>query len=748
MKIVNYLFVLLVVLIAHFSLLGQTTIWSENFEGDVSGWTLNSGGSGSNQWIINNSWSGSSSTPTPSQASTTITPVDSYYLHIHPTDFLGTILGNHAVYTNNDGFLCSTCTSDRDAISTTISTSGYTGVKLSYWWLGVGQPGIAEGKTYYSLDNGSTWTLLRIHHSQGTWQLVDTTLAVFDNQSQIKLKFNWINGATGNDPAFSIDAIRFYVDDDVPPPPPPPPGNTTINNVSINKNDVCHTYQLATQITYTATGTFTSGNQYIVEISDATGSFASPVQIGTETDGTSGTKTTDVNIPNTLAVGTGYKIRVRSTAPAALSTEVAFTVHPKPTVSLNFPSSICETGSTVDLTTYTTVNPSGGTLTYSGTGVSGTQFNPQSAGSGSYDITCVYADTNGCPNTATGTIVVDTGCCSATNPTILLGDTTLVCASTFTVPADSVDNVTGTIHWSVVGNTATFDDSLSATPTITPSDPTIIYYQLVLHDDCLTDTVVIQIVSPPVVSVVNDDICAFPKVIVATSLDSLYWSPGADAPGMDFVDSLSYVNGQMKDYYTKVYYSSGTYYAIYTTDTIGSVCKYTDSIEVVFPDLPYLKVNDDSICAGAIHLISVESNDPNAVYSWNTGFTGNPLQVTEPGVYTVTMTGMCNITLSASANISLKICETEEVPNVLSLSSQNGNQTWSVPNKGASQLECLIMNRWGDVVFEINDVNGIWRGQDKNDRILSEGVYFYLIRASYLGGIPDEVKHGAITLIH
>lgn len=54
-----------------------------------------------------------------------------------------------------------------------------------------------------------------------------------------------------------------------------------------------------------------------------------------------------------------------------------------------------------------TASPAGGT--WSGTGVTGTQFNPATAGEGTYIITYTYADSNACSASATGEIVVD-GC--------------------------------------------------------------------------------------------------------------------------------------------------------------------------------------------------------------------------------------------------------------------------------------------------------------------------------------------------
>jgi hypothetical protein len=67
-------------------------------------------------------------------------------------------------------------------------------------------------------------------------------------------------------------------------------------------------------IPFTASGTYTSGNVFTAQLSDALGSFSSPTTLGTLTSTSSGTIT--ATIPNTIALGTGYKIRIISSSPA------------------------------------------------------------------------------------------------------------------------------------------------------------------------------------------------------------------------------------------------------------------------------------------------------------------------------------------------------------------------------------------------------------------------------------------------
>ncbi len=82
-------------------------------------------------------------------------------------------------------------------------------------------------------------------------------------------------------------------------------------------------------VSYTVEGTYKSDNQFIVEISDETGSFAKPTQIGSVSSVSSGTIT--CTTPANMMSTTGYLVRVRSTNPASTSeTSKALTVYPRP----------------------------------------------------------------------------------------------------------------------------------------------------------------------------------------------------------------------------------------------------------------------------------------------------------------------------------------------------------------------------------------------------------------------------------
>ncbi len=145
-------------------------------------------------------------------------------------------------------------------------------------------------------------------------------------------------------------------------------GTITVNNPATLS--YCMGSELTT--TYTITGTFITGNLFILQISNASGSFASPVNLDTVVGISSGTF--NCYLPLTLPAGAAYRLRVISTNPvltSATSTQdISIIATP------GFPS--LPTGST-----QLCLNPSNTTYTSTATNVTAAQWSlyPGSAGS-------------------------------------------------------------------------------------------------------------------------------------------------------------------------------------------------------------------------------------------------------------------------------------------------------------------------------------------------------------------------------
>ncbi|HMP92953.1 MAG TPA: hypothetical protein PKD90_08795, partial [Phnomibacter sp.] len=142
-------------------------------------------------------------------------------------------------------------------------------------------------------------------------------------------------------------------------------------------------------ISVDATGTYNPGNQMQVQLSDATGSFASPMLIGTATT------QTDVAIrctlPRRLPDGNNYRIRVVSTNPAVtgIAADTTFTLRDRPDLGPDVTALIVCQQETVNL------NP---LFTTTGLTTQWSTANTTNAPAGNYQL--IVTNAAGCKDTA------------------------------------------------------------------------------------------------------------------------------------------------------------------------------------------------------------------------------------------------------------------------------------------------------------------------------------------------------------
>lgn len=161
-------------------------------------------------------------------------------------------------------------------------------------------------------------------------------------------------------------------------------------------------------VNYGATANFAFTNTFTVQLSNASGSFSSPVNIGFRTAATGGI--IPCKIPAGTTPGTGYRIRIVSSNPSRISGDdgknilIGNIVPANVTASNNGP--LCA-GSSLSLSSSSTTNG----VSYNWTGpnsFTSAQQNPvitsiSTAAGGTYTVTAKY---NGCKATATTSVTV------------------------------------------------------------------------------------------------------------------------------------------------------------------------------------------------------------------------------------------------------------------------------------------------------------------------------------------------------
>ena len=177
----------------------------------------------------------------------------------------------------------------------------------------------------------------------------------------------------------------------------------------------------AVTVPFILKGIFGATHTITAQLSNASGSFASPVSIGSTVTGTSGS--ISATIPTNTTPGSGYRIRVVCTSPALVASNngTNISINGLPTASVTGNNVLCRGGVTTLV-----VSATGGNGTYSNTG---TYTNISAGGPYSYTVT----DGVGCTSTTSISITQPATNVTASNtvPTQIscMGGTTWVLVS-------------------------------------------------------------------------------------------------------------------------------------------------------------------------------------------------------------------------------------------------------------------------------------------------------------------------------
>jgi hypothetical protein len=262
--------------------------------------------------------------------------------------------------------------------------------------------------------------------------------------------------------------------------------------------------------------TYTSTNVFTAQLSDASGSFASPVNIGTLTGTASGS--ISATIPSTTATGAGYRIRVVSSSPAGNGADngsnLTITMPVAAAISIAATSTALCAGS-LDVFTATGVN--GGTSPVY-------QWQVNGVNSGTNSNTLSYTPMNGdavaCIFTSNATCITTTTAISsaihiAVNPIVtpavsIATTTTSVCSGTvinFTATPASGGTTPG-YQWMANGSTV---GTNSSTLSYAPSNGDTITCTLTSNVPCATTTTagsnaIIMTVTPTVTPAISTSV--------------------------------------------------------------------------------------------------------------------------------------------------------------------------------------------------------------------------------------------------
>jgi gliding motility-associated-like protein len=397
------------------------------------------------------------------------------------------------------------------------------------------------------------------------------------------------------------------------------------------------------------------------------------------------------------------------------SGSTTITVNPLPIVDAGVYNPVCSNGSTVTLIG----TPVGGV--YSGTGVTGSSFNPTS---GTQTITYSYTNLNGCSNSDVATIIVNPA------PVVSAGTYLPVCLNG--APVNLVGTPPG----------GTFSGTGIAANTFNPASGTqTIMYSYTSPQNCTnTSNATIQVNNLPVINGGSDvTICTGSSITLSGNGGISYsWNNGG-------------VNGQA---FTPA--AGLTIYTVSGTDANG--CVNTDNVTVNALPYPSAVASADVTTGNPGLVVNFDNFSINSTsYNWDFGngasssvndLNSQTATYNSIGTYFMVLTasnGLCADTAMIQIDVLPFPNPLIYVPNVFTPNGDNANDNFYISTQHAAAIEVVILNRWGNVMHEITTLDGVWNG-DVNGKQADDGVYFFKYKVTSLYG-EEIVGHGNITLI-
>ena len=188
---------------------------------------------------------------------------------------------------------------------------------------------------------------------------------------------------------------------------------------------------------------------------------------------------------------------------------------------------------------------------------------------------------------------------------------------------------------------------------------------------------------------------------------------------------------------------SGKYFVSVTDKNTGCTSAKSDSITLSINSLAAGFTSN--ITSGFIPLtIEFNNTSTNATkYYWNfkddsSSTQKDPVHVYKKEgnymAYLIASNGACTDT-AYSILIDVKNASSVEIPNVFTPNNDGINDVFVVKSGGLKYFECHIFNRWGELIYEWTNINDGWNGISMAGVNVSDGVYFYIIKAMGNDGV-------------
>jgi len=347
----------------------------------------------------------------------------------------------------------------------------------------------------------------------------------------------------------------------------------------------------------------------------------------------------------------------------------------------------------------------------------------------SWSANATALDTNFVDNLGVGTYVLtitDSNGCTITDSSHI----NQAAAHTVNLGLD-IDTCSGNsilLDATAAGATYVWQDA-SSNSTFTPITTGTYWVDVIINGCTASDTIDITIYPLPNVTAIstNTTICnGDPVTLTGNGANTYSWTNGV-------IDGTSFSP------------SSTLTYTVTGTDVNN--CDNTDQITVTVNPLPSITLGPDTfICK---ETITLTPGTGYSTYLWQDGSTNNNFSTSSIGVYSVNITNAQGCPASAQIEVFEECPFNLWIPNVFTPNEDGKNDLFIIQSEAIVDFQLSIFNRWGQLLFESNDIDISWDGRTSSGNIAPEGTYVYLVNYSYKvkRNLLHDTKHGSVTLL-
>lgn len=337
-------------------------------------------------------------------------------------------------------------------------------------------------------------------------------------------------------------------------------------------------------------------------------------------------------------------------------------------------------------------------------------------------------------------------------PIEVCGPTINFTSATQTDPSDPVQSITWYNQQGIVGNSGTLNNVNASAGAYSVET---FWVELLTANNCLSsDTFNITFHPIPSVSLSANPLCDGESAQFSSQLTWISNPP----PTPSVVYGLNFGDGQNAavSNASHSYDSTRTYQVILTVSS-DEGCTNADTINVTIVAVPTITPSVQTACGqqGTFQVGLTLGNYTFNQLTWNIPGVGDfsfpsfTHTFINPGAYvaSITLEGTNGCDFSETLPFTILPSVTIDnliIPNVITPNEDLVNDQLILDNLfvDCTSFDLIIINRWGNVVYEMNNTSTPFSGKDLNGKDLEAGVYFYKLITN-----DNKVVSGHITVI-